>query len=66
MAGDGHAIAVIPLERNTFDALFNGRSGYRAQYTCAAIGPANPTHASLLLPPTMLQICILKKNRSRS
>jgi len=26
------AIAVIPLSPNTFDALFNGRSGYRAQY----------------------------------
>jgi hypothetical protein len=32
MAGHGRAIAVIPLERNTFDALFNGLSGYRAQY----------------------------------
>jgi hypothetical protein len=32
MAGCGRAIISVPLETNTFDALFNGRSGYRAQY----------------------------------
>ncbi len=26
------AIAVFPIDRTTFDAFFNGRSGYRAQY----------------------------------
>jgi hypothetical protein len=32
MAGCGRAIASFPLNPDTFDALFNGRSGYRAQY----------------------------------
>jgi hypothetical protein len=32
MAGCGRAIASFPLNADTFDALFNGRSGYRAQY----------------------------------
>jgi hypothetical protein len=32
MVGCGRAIASFPLNRDTFDALCNGRSGYRAQY----------------------------------
>jgi hypothetical protein len=32
MLGHHRAIAVFPLEQQTFDWLFNGRSGYRAQY----------------------------------
>jgi hypothetical protein len=32
MGGCGRAIASFPLNADTFDALFNGRSGYRAQY----------------------------------
>lgn len=32
MAGCGRAIASYPLRSDTLDALFNGRSGYRAQY----------------------------------
>jgi hypothetical protein len=32
MAGCGRAIGSFPLYADTFDALFNGRSGYRAQY----------------------------------
>ena len=32
MVGCGRARAVIPLERDLFDALMNGPSGYRAQY----------------------------------
>jgi len=32
LAGCGRAIASFPLKADTFDALFNGRSGYRAQY----------------------------------
>ena len=32
MVGCGRSIASFPLNRDTFDALFNGRSGYRAQY----------------------------------
>src|SRR5947207_135821 len=32
MAGCGRAIVSFPLEARAFDALFNGRSGYRAQY----------------------------------
>src|SRR5437762_8629514 len=32
MVGCGRAIALFPLSHETFDALFNGRSGYRAQY----------------------------------
>jgi hypothetical protein len=32
MLGCGRALVVIPICRDTFDALFNGRSGYRAQY----------------------------------
>ena len=32
MSGCGRAIAVIPISQDVFDALFNGRSGYRAQY----------------------------------
>ena len=32
MLGCSRAIAVFPIQRDTFDALFNGRSGYRAQY----------------------------------
>jgi hypothetical protein len=36
MVGCKSAIAVIPLSRITFDALFHGRSGYRAQYYLSA------------------------------
>ena len=32
MIGHGRAIMVIPLTRDTFDDLFNGRCGYRAHY----------------------------------
>lgn len=32
MIGCCRCIATFPLARDTFDALFNGRSGYRAQY----------------------------------
>ncbi len=32
MVGCRRGIATFPLARDTFDALFNGRSGYRAQY----------------------------------
>ena len=32
MAGCSRAIAIIPLARDTFDDLINGRCGYRAQY----------------------------------
>jgi len=32
MAGRSRAIVVIPLTRDTYDDLFNGRCGYRAQY----------------------------------
>jgi hypothetical protein len=32
MDGCCRGIATFPLARDTFDALFNGRSGYRAQY----------------------------------
>jgi hypothetical protein len=32
MAGCSRAIVVIPLTRDTYDDLFNGRCGYRAQY----------------------------------
>jgi hypothetical protein len=32
LVGCGRAIASFTLNAETFDALFNGRSGYRAQY----------------------------------
>jgi len=32
MVGCSRAIVVIPITRDTFDDLFNGRCGYRAQY----------------------------------
>jgi hypothetical protein len=32
MVGCRRGVATFPLARDTFDALFNGRSGYRAQY----------------------------------
>jgi hypothetical protein len=37
MAGCGRAIASFPLHTETFDTLFNGRSGYRAQYYLSCI-----------------------------
>ena len=37
MAGCGRAIASFPLDAETFDTLFNGRSGYRAQYYLSCI-----------------------------
>jgi hypothetical protein len=37
MVGCGRAIASFPLDAETFDTLFNGRSGYRAQYYLSCI-----------------------------
>jgi hypothetical protein len=37
MIGCGRAIASFPLHPQTFDPLFNGRSGYRAQYYLSCI-----------------------------
>jgi hypothetical protein len=37
MAGCGRAIASFPLDAESFDNLFNGRSGYRAQYYLSCI-----------------------------
>jgi hypothetical protein len=41
MAECGRGIASFPLHRDTFDALFNGRSGYRAQYYLSCQEGAN-------------------------
>jgi len=53
VAGCGRAIGWFPLCRDTFDALFNGRSGYRAQYylSCHEGVDFNATLLSILLKP---------------
>src|SRR5215218_1359089 len=53
MAGCGRAVASFPLRQDTFDALFNGRSGYRAQYylSCDEGTHFNSTLIAALMKP---------------
>src|SRR5882724_2234388 len=52
MLGCGRALAVIPICRDTFDALFNGRSGYRAQYY---LSPAEGARFNGILVKALLE-----------
>jgi len=52
MLGCGRAFAVIPICRDTFDALFNGRSGYRAQYY---LSPAEGARFNGMLMKVLLE-----------
>jgi hypothetical protein len=55
MLGCGRTIFVLPLlNADTYDFLFNGRSGYRAQYylSCGEGDQFNAKLVSLLLGPT--------------
>jgi hypothetical protein len=45
-------LAIIPLCRDTFDALFNGRSGYRAQYY---LSPAEGARFNGMLMKVLLE-----------
>lgn len=52
MVGHRRAKAVLPLTAETFDALINGRSGYRAQYylSCLEGAAFNLSLVAALLP----------------
>jgi hypothetical protein len=56
MVGCGRAIVVLPLRPATFDALFNGRSGYRAQYylSCAEGADFNRQLVLSLIEPARI------------
>jgi hypothetical protein len=52
MFGYSRALATIPICRDTFDALFNGRSGYRAQYY---LSPAEGARFNGMLVKVLLE-----------